>query len=106
MNELTKYIARYIELCDTCLQVTINERMHLPIRLKAEQLKKQLAPEQPKQEVKVEHVKEGKKKEEDAPRLKKEDEKRKQEEQEKELQTQMDKEVRGHYQGARQSLIT
>ncbi|XP_029925153.1 MAP7 domain-containing protein 2a isoform X2 [Myripristis murdjan] len=61
-------------------------------RLKAEQLKKQPAPEQPKQEAKTEHVKEGKKKEEDAPRLKKEEEKRKQEEQEKELQTQVDKE--------------
>ncbi|KAM4620335.1 MAP7 domain-containing protein 2a [Polymixia lowei] len=61
-------------------------------RLKAEQLKKQLAQEQPRQEKEIHPVKEEKKKQEDLHKQKEEDEKRQMEEQEKELETQMDRE--------------
>lgn len=71
-----------------------DECLHLPIRLKEEQLKKQLAQEQQQAELKAQQVKEKEKKEEDLHRLKQEEEKRQQDVLEKELQTQMDKEVR------------
>lgn len=73
-----------------------NKCMHLPIRLKEEQLRKQLAQEQRQQEAKAQPVKEKAKNEEDPHRLKQEDDKRKKEEQEKELQIQVDKEVGDH----------
>lgn len=72
-----------------------DECLRLPIRLKEEQLRKQLAQEQRQAELKAQQEKEKAKKEEDAHRFKQEEEKREQDVQEKDQQ--MDKEVSGHH---------
>lgn len=66
--------------------------MHLPIRLREEELRKQLAQEKQQQEAKAQQVKDKGKTEEGLHKLKQEEDKRK-----KEQQTQVDIEVRGHY---------
>lgn len=72
-----------------------NKCTHLPIRLRKEQLRKQLAQEQRQQEAKAQQVKQNGKNEEDLHKLKQEEDKQKKEEQV--LQTQMNKEVRVLY---------
>lgn len=74
-----------------------NECLLLPIRLRQEQLKKQLAQEKQQQEAKAQQVKDKGKIEEDLHRLKEEKDRLKKEEQDKEQQTQVGKEARRHY---------
>lgn len=68
--------------------------IHLWIRLREEQLRKQLAQEQQRRETTNQQVKERGKNEEER-HLKEEEEKRKKEQQEKVLQAQMEREVSG-----------